>query len=142
MKLLIRGIGNYKEIDQMVLDQYGLSELEIETVREHEKRKLKVKAINMKVKNVSGTSERSCKCGSWIEHWNNFNKGQVATVCRAKGCSNKDIVGAHVKKITTGDNKEYIVPFCSSHNQQTNPKWIVLVSGTDLVPANKQKTCK
>lgn len=96
----------------------------------------------MKVKNVKGTSERSCKCGSWLEHWNKFNNGQVANICRVKGCSNRDIIGAHVKKINKNDNKEYIVPFCNMHNQQSYPKWIELVSSTNLVSANKQKTCQ
>ena len=96
----------------------------------------------MKVKNINGTGERDCRCGSWINHWKNFNSGQVATVCKAKGCSNSVDDGAHVHKITIGDNKHYIVPFCRTHNLQSNPLWIELNSGTDCVPANRQKTCK
>jgi len=75
----------------------------------------------MKVKNVKGTYEPSCKCGSWIQHWRNFNKGQSAAICTAKGCSKTVTVGAHVKKTTAGDNKEYIVPFCTTYNRQLNP---------------------
>ena len=96
----------------------------------------------MKVKNLNGTSKRSCNCGTWINHWNNYNNGQIATVCRVIGCSRTDLVGAHVKKITKGDNKEYIVPFCNLHNKQYNPIWIEINKGTDCVSANKQKTCK
>lgn len=93
----------------------------------------------MYVKNVNGTTDRSCKCGSWIQHWKNFS-GQSATICRAKGCSNQNPLGAHVKK-NSEDNKEYIVPFCSAHNSQTTPTWIELVLGTKLAPANKNDTC-
>jgi len=93
----------------------------------------------MIVKNVNGTSYRSCNCGSWIDHWRNFSN-QTATICRAKGCSNKQIVGAHVKKSYSTDNKEYIVPFCNYHNHQTGN--IELVEGTVLTPANKNLTCK
>ena len=92
----------------------------------------------MKVKNVNGTVTRSCKCGSWIEHWRNFSN-QTATICRAKGCSRKDIVGAHAKKCYSTDEKEYIVPFCNFHNQQAD--CIELVDGTILTPANKNNTC-
>lgn len=93
----------------------------------------------MKVKNINGTATRSCKCGSWIEHWRNFSN-QTATICRAKGCSRKDIVGAHVKKCNSTDNYEYIVPFCNFHNQQSD--CIELVDGTVLTPANKNNTCR
>lgn len=81
-------------------------------------------------------------CGSWLNHWKNYNKGQAATRCRAIGCSNTDVVGAHVRKVTTGNNKQYIVPFCNAHNKQHSPKWIEVNSGTDLVSANKNATCK
>ena len=94
----------------------------------------------MKVKNVNGTSGRSCKCGSWLEHWNNFNSGQIANRCRAKGCSNEAEVGAHVHKQT--DNREFIVPFCKGHNAQKYPIWIELNTGTDCVPASRLNTCK
>lgn len=96
----------------------------------------------MKVSNTNGTAKRSCKCGTWLDHWQNFNDGQTATQCSAIGCSNTDLVGAHVQKITLSDYNEYIVPFCNAHNMQTAPKWIEINSGTDGVLANKQKTCE
>lgn len=92
----------------------------------------------MKVKNVNGTADRSCRCGSWIAHWRNYSN-QTATICRAKGCSRNDIVGAHVKKCNSTDNKEYIVPFCNFHNQQGD--CIEIIDGTILTPANKNLTC-
>ena len=27
----------------------------------------------MKVKNLNGTSQRTCKCGSWLKHWEKFS---------------------------------------------------------------------
>lgn len=92
----------------------------------------------MKVKNINGTSQRNCKCGSWIQHWRNFSN-QIATECRALGCSRKDLVGAHVQKDVDYDNSWYIVPFCSAHNQANIS--IELVVGTNLVSANKSQTC-
>lgn len=94
----------------------------------------------MKVININGTSGRKCNCGSWIEHWRNFSN-QTATICRASGCSNQVIDGAHVKKYNSLDNKEYIVPFCKQHNQQKEG-FIELVNGTVLVPANRNLTCR
>ena len=93
----------------------------------------------MKVKNINGTSQNRCTCGSWIQHWRNFSE-QTATVCRAKGCSRNDIVGAHVQIDKTYDNHWYIVPFCHLHNSAEGK--IELVSGTNLVSANKSKTCE
>ena len=92
----------------------------------------------MKVKNIKGTTTRKCNCGSWIEHWRNYSN-QSATICRAKGCSRHDIVGAHVKKCNSNDNHEYIVPFCKFHNQQTD--CIEINDGTILTPANRAITC-
>ncbi len=92
----------------------------------------------MKVKNINGTSQNRCSCGSWIQHWRNYS-GQTATVCRAKGCSGTNLVGAHVQKEVSYDNNWYIVPFCHTHNMASGS--VELVSGTNLVSANKSKTC-
>lgn len=93
----------------------------------------------MKVKNINGTSQNACKCGSWIKHWHNFS-GQIANLCRAKGCSNAAAVGAHVQKDVTYDNRWYIVPFCYTHNAASGS--VELVAGTNLVSANKKLTCE
>lgn len=93
----------------------------------------------MKVKNISGTSQNVCKCGSWIQHWRNFS-GQQATICRASGCSRKDLTGSHVQKDVYYDNGWYIVPFCNGHNHASGS--VELVAGTVLVSANKKLTCE
>ena len=92
----------------------------------------------MKVKNINGTSQARCSCGSWLQHWKNYS-GQTSTICRAAGCSRSDLVGAHVQKEVNYDDKWYIVPFCKAHNMATTS--VELVSGTNLVSANKSKTC-
>jgi hypothetical protein len=92
----------------------------------------------MNVKNINGTSKYTCKCGSWINHWRIYS-GQIAAECRAAGCSNKDIVGAHVQKDVTNDDNWYIVPLCNSHNSAVGT--ITLVADTKLVSANVANTC-
>ena len=93
----------------------------------------------MIVKNINGTSPNKCKCGSWLKHWRNFC-GQIAIECRVKGCSRKDLVGAHVQKDVSYNNDWYIVPFCHEHNSVSGS--IELVVGTKLVFANKSLTCE
>jgi hypothetical protein len=51
----------------------------------------------MKLINVTGTSDKTCNCDSWLDHWETFS-GQKATVCGVNGCSKSDVVGAHVRK--------------------------------------------
>jgi len=96
------------------------------------------KAKIMRVKNINGTSQHTCKCGSWIQHWRNYS-GQIATECRAAGCSRKDLVGAHVQKDVSYDSSWYIVPFCNMHNQSKQK--VELVANTVLVSANVATTC-
>ena len=93
----------------------------------------------MEVKNRNRTTGLSCRCGSWIAHWRNFTR-QTATRCRAVGCGRTDIVGAHVIKCNSNDGRTFIVPFCNYHNQQEG--CIDINSGTDLVPANRNNTCR
>lgn len=92
----------------------------------------------MIVKNINGTASRNCRCGSWIQHWRNYS-GQIATECRARNCSRKDLVGAHVQKDVSNNNNWYIVPFCNLHNQSRTK--VELVALTVLVSANVSRTC-
>lgn len=72
----------------------------------------------MYVYNAKGTSRWSKPKGydSWIDYWKD-HKGTVKNCC-AIDCSNKDVVGAHVKKAYGSDNCTYIVPLCNSCNQR------------------------
>lgn len=93
----------------------------------------------MKVKNINGTSDNSCKCTSWIAHWQKYS-GQTTEFCQATSCLNKDVVGAHVKK--GGDSTDqswYIYPLCNAHN-----KYVGELEVSDfykLVSANVSETC-
>ncbi len=93
----------------------------------------------MKVKNINGTSQNNCKCGSWLKHWEKFS-GRKAYSCSAEGCYGIEIVGAHVQKDSLYDSNWYIVPFCYSHNRSVNK--VELKIGVELVSANKEETCE
>ena len=54
----------------------------------------------MIVKNLNGTSQRTCKCGSWLKHWENFS-GRSAKKCSV--CGKNAEVGGHVQKIGNDD---------------------------------------
>lgn len=90
------------------------------------------------VKNINGTSQNVCTCGSWYKHWRKFS-GYDLTYCSEASCLNKNPVGAHVQKANSTDNNWYIVPLCVSHNKSE----ITLdVESTTLVSANKSLTCE
>jgi hypothetical protein len=71
----------------------------------------------MRIKNINGTAENRCSCGSWLNHWERFSR-QVAYTCSVPGCKKSEIVGAHVQ--ISGDQNWYICPLCSSHNKQSD----------------------
>lgn len=90
-----------------------------------------------KVKNINGTSQSTCKCGSWYAHWRKFS-GYDLTYCSVISCTKKERVGAHVQKANSTDNNWYIVPLCSSHNKSSGT---LDIGSTTLVSANKSLTC-
>lgn len=92
----------------------------------------------MKVKNLNGTSGKSCHCNSWLDHWKN-NGGSIVIFCKEVGCFESTLVGAHVKKYNSLDQKHYIVPFCQKHNQSS--EIITLEANAKLVSANVSETC-
>lgn len=89
--------------------------------------------------NVSGSSERSpkCRCDSWKKHWVNYSNSSWPFFCCVKNCGNEAVLGAHVHKV--GSKKEYIAPFCESHNNTS--EIIRIREGTVLVDANQSNTC-
>lgn len=94
----------------------------------------------MKIKNINGTSDTTCKCGSWIKHWEKFSGQTAPTYCPVGSCLNKDLVGAHVQKATGSDNKWYIYPLCNEHNKHKGE--LEVSDNYKLVPANKKETCE
>jgi hypothetical protein len=94
----------------------------------------------MKVKNINGTSARTCRCGSWLQHWKNFSKTAISQYCYEKKCVGKPEVGAHVQKDNSTDESWYIVPLCMTHNAKTGES-LELVDSAVLVSANVSLTC-
>lgn len=90
------------------------------------------------VKNLKGTADKSCKCKTWLKHWENNSGKSLPSTCREVTCMNKDLVGAHVIKVNSSDKDHYIIPLCSSHNQ-TDGEFNVMDGY--FVSANKSKTC-
>ena len=74
-----------------------------------------------------------------MKHWEKFS-GQHTDYCQEVNCKKKDLVGAHVQKANSSDEKWYIYPLCSDHNKSTG---VLDVSDSyKLVSANKQETCE
>lgn len=93
----------------------------------------------MKVKNIKGTSDNTCNCGSWLEHWRKFSvKKKLPTFCSEKSCGEAPAVGAHVQKDNSNDNSWYIVPLCNAHNKKTAS---LDLKDVELVSANVKETC-
>lgn len=88
-------------------------------------------------KNKKGTCARSCKCGSWKQHWINYSKKSWPDNCSVDGCTNSPTLGAHV--INPSVSGEKIVPMCDSCNQKEGS--FSLKTSATLVSANKEETC-
>ena len=88
-------------------------------------------------KNKVGTGARTCKCGSWKQHWINFSDKPWPSECSVKGCSNKPTLGAHV--INKDVEGERIVPMCDSCNKLTES--FALKGSVICPPANTSITC-
>ena len=97
----------------------------------------------MKVKNLGGTGEHGCPCGTWLKHWENFSAQAPSAFCSVVGCIQAATLGAHV--IRTGETLvgllglQYIVPMCASHNSQAGA--IDIDDRVQLVSADVAGTC-
>jgi hypothetical protein len=87
--------------------------------------------------NKNGTADRSCKCGTWKQHWVNFAKKQWPESCSVQGCSSVPTLGAHI--INPSVTGERIVPMCDSCNGLGGT---FNLKGSVSVPsANTSQTC-
>jgi hypothetical protein len=93
-----------------------------------------------KIKNINGTSDYSCKCGTWLKHWSNFSKQPTPQYCVEKTCRNTDLLGAHVQKANSSDSNWYIVPLCNSHNKSSGE--LDISDSCTFVSANRKETCE
>lgn len=57
-----------------------------------------------------------CYC---LDYWEK-QTGTKKYTCGASGCSNSDLVGAHVQKVNSSDKSWYITPLCKACNQRTD----------------------
>lgn len=95
----------------------------------------------MKIRNINGILDTTCRCGSWLNHWKNFSGQAVPPLCTVSGCKNKDLVGAHVQKGNGSmDHKWYIYPLCGDHNNYEGELEVSNIY--KLVSANNKETCE
>jgi len=94
----------------------------------------------MKVNNVNGTSDNTCKCSSWLNHWKKFSGQALPEYCTEKTCTRKPEVGAHVQKDSYTDKGWYIVPLCKEHNAETGES-LNIMDSVALASANVSQTC-
>ncbi len=94
----------------------------------------------MEVKNINGTVDKFCKCGSWLDHWMNYSGQRLPVYCPVAGCYEKAEVGAHIQRDTPADYSWYIVPLCKRHNAQMGQP-LKIGNYIILVPANVRLTC-
>lgn len=94
----------------------------------------------MKVSNINGTSNNSCNCDSWLNHWEKYSDQSIPTFCSENNCTNNPEVGAHVQSEETHDNNWYIIPLCKLHNNKQGGE-IEINDAVKLVSANVSNTC-
>lgn len=88
--------------------------------------------------NKRGTSDKTCVCGTWMQHWLNETGKPWPAECSVDGCKNKPTLGAHI--MHTAVAGERIVPMCDSCNGLIRS--FTLKGGVTLPSANKAITCE
>jgi hypothetical protein len=85
-------------------------------------------------RNVSGTSNDTCRCGSWLEHYKRYS-GQSLLRCAVEGCGEWATDGAHVQQhpLNPFVDNTYILPFCHAHNMA--PGWLQVPDSYSAIPA-------
>ena len=91
------------------------------------------------VKNINGTTDNTCKCASWLDHWKKFAHESLPRFCSEEKCTGAPEVGAHVQKADSAGDAWYIVPLCKTHNAGTGESLTIL--DVELVSANVSQTC-
>jgi len=76
--------------------------------------------MSITVKNIKGSSNRNRPSGydSWLDFYNR-KKGET-NLCANLDCSNNAEVGGHVRLVDNENQKDHIVPLCSSCNNVNN----------------------
>ncbi len=95
--------------------------------------------MEIQIKNLSGTSDKTCTCGTWLDHWVKISGKPLPNYCSISMCYQKPEVGAHVKKADLLNFSTYIVPMCKACNAKTE---VLTLKDSDLlVSANVAETC-
>ena len=90
------------------------------------------------IKNINGTEDRACQCGSWLRHWQKLS-GRRAAICAEVNCDAAAIAGALVMKADGGD-KWFVIPLCKEHNALTGQE-LEVVDAATFVSADVGETC-
>jgi len=93
----------------------------------------------MRVYNIVNTSENTCACDSWLDHWKKFSR-QSASYCSVNGCYERPEVGGHVQKTGNFDKNWYIVPLCKGCNAK-NGAYLDVNDSIKFVSAKVDETC-
>lgn len=93
----------------------------------------------MKVKNVNGRRQNSCRCGTWLDHWVKVCGRPLPQHCAATTCLGKPQLGGHVQKDSVTDTAWYIIPLCVKHSLRAAS--LEIVDTTNLVSAHVSETC-
>ena len=88
-------------------------------------------------KNKNGTGDRTCRCGSWKNHWINYSHESWPDKCSVLGCKNEATRGIHVYNSKSAE--EFIVPACDSCNKRTDS--FALEANISKTKANVAETC-
>uniref|UniRef100_A0A7M5WT03 Uncharacterized protein n=1 Tax=Clytia hemisphaerica TaxID=252671 RepID=A0A7M5WT03_9CNID len=87
-------------------------------------------------RNSRGSSQYAPKkSSSWKDTYRQVTKKKLPS-CRAQGCGNKNVVGAHMR--VPGAKNDYLLPMCYSHNNSKGN--IILNKGAVGVRATKSNT--
>ncbi|MGA2244155.1 MAG: hypothetical protein ABSH48_04060 [Verrucomicrobiota bacterium] len=94
--------------------------------------------MDMTVININGTTQRPCKCGGWLKHWQKFSVLPQPLHCPGLLCRERAEVAAFVQCSDVKDTNWYIVPLCKLHSRS---KILEISSFTLLVLADVGETC-
>jgi hypothetical protein len=93
----------------------------------------------MKVININGRRQHSCRCGSWLDHWVKACGRPIPQHCAAISCMATPQLGAHVQMDNVRDSDWYIVPLCIKHSFSAMS--LEVDDSTILVSAHPSDTC-
>lgn len=73
----------------------------------------------MRIYNTNGSTDVTCQCGSWLQHWLYYGGETLPDICPEADCFEPPEVGARVQKDSRPDGPWFIIPLCRKHNALT-----------------------